>query len=314
MLRYYSLLLSLIAVPKRRKNVKPIDKKGKKMKISVPIYEYRRIYPLEQLPEKMRAHNLTSVDYADLYNVYSELYALDEEKFKEILTYERDVLKKGGITVEQIHGPWRYPPKDDDSDEREKWLEAMKKGIRGAAYLGATRMVVHPLMPYGLDSTSHEEEVLRINAEHFTKLCEYAEDYPVTICLENMPYPLFAISSVKQVLDFVKKVNKKNLKVCLDTGHANVLGTTPGEAVRLLGSYLEAMHVHDNNGKTDQHLHIGEGLIDWRDFSKALREIGFTGAVSAEPNMRGDYTQEQLTERQAILADNLKKIAENNWD
>jgi sugar phosphate isomerase/epimerase len=287
--------------------------RNRKMKISVPIYEYRRIHPLEQLPEKMRIHGVDAVDYADLYNVYAEPFTLDEEMFEKTLKHERSILENGGITVDQIHGPWRYPPKDDTPYDRSCWLEAMKKGIRGAAYLGATRMVVHPLMPYGIDSTGHIDEVLRINTEHFTKLCEYAKDYPVTICLENMPYPLFAISTVKQVLSFVKKINKSNFKVCLDTGHANVLGTSPGEAVRILGTYLEARHVHDNNGKNDQHLHIGEGTIDWKDFSQALYEIGFNGVVSAEPNMRGDFTNEQLSERQAILAKNLKKIAENNW-
>ena len=283
------------------------------MKTGVPIHEYRRLYPLEQVPEKMRAHGLDAVDYSDIYNTESPLFLLDEEDFKERLSYDRSVLENGGITVGQIHGPWRYPPKDENAEERAKWLEAMKKGVRAAAYLGAPYMVVHPLMPYGIEGMDHSEEIFNINADHFTKLCEYAEAFPVTVCLENMPYPLFPISTVSRVLDLVKHVNKKNFKVCLDTGHANVLGTAPGEAARLLGSYLAALHVHDNNGKSDAHLHVGEGAIDWRDFSKALHEIGFSGVVSAEPNIRGNYTPEQLSERQAILAKNLRKIADNSW-
>lgn len=284
------------------------------MKTGVPLHEYRRLYPIEQVPKKMRAHGLDAVDYSDIYNTESPLFLLDEEDFKERLSYDRSVLENGGITVGQIHGPWRYPPKDENAEERAKWLEAMKKGVRAAAYLGAPYMVVHPLMPYGIEGMDHSEEIFNINADHFTKLCEYAEAFPVTVCLENMPYPLFPISTVSRVLDLVKHVNKKNFKVCLDTGHSNVLGITPADAVRLLGPYLATLHVHDNKGKVDSHFHIGEGTIDWQDFACALHENGFCGVVSAEPNIRGDYTPEQLNERQALLAKNLRKIADNSWD
>ena len=284
------------------------------MKIGVPIYEYRRLYPLEQLPEKMKAHGIDSVDYADLYNTQSKLFRLDEENFKRVLTYERGVLESGGITVHQIHGPWRYPPKDSTAEERRQMFEAMKKGVRAASYLGAPCMVVHPLMPYGEEGLEQREEIFDINAEHFTALSEYAKDFPVTVCIENMPYPRFPISTVEQVLELVKHVHKDNVKVCLDTGHANALGTSPANAVRVLGSYLAALHVHDNDGRSDAHLHVGEGTIDWQGFSAALREIGFIGVVSAEPNMRGNFTPEEKEKRQALLAKNLRKIADGAWN
>ena len=284
------------------------------MKIGVPIYEYRRLYPLERIPEKMKAHGIDSVDYADLYNTESKLFRLDEESFKEVLTYERCVLESGGITVHQIHGPWRYPPKDGTAEERRQMLEAMKKGVRAATYLGAPYMVVHPLMPYGEEGLEHTKEIFDINAQHFGALAEYAKDFPVTVCIENMPYPRFPISTVKQVLDLVKYLQKSNIKVCLDTGHANVLGTSPGDGVRILGQYLATLHVHDNSGTTDAHLHIGEGVINWNDFSRALHKINFSGVVSAEPNMRGNFTVQEIEKRQALLARNLKKIADNTWE
>ena len=268
---------------------------------------------MEQVPAKMKAHGLDSVDYADLYNTESELFKLCEEDFKKTLLHERGVLEERGIAVHQIHGPWRYPPRDSSIEDRKTMLEAMKKGVRAATYLGAPYMVVHPLMPYGEDGAEYSKEILDINAQHFTALAEYAKDFSVTVCIENMPYPRFPISTVKQVLDFVKYLQKSNIMVCLDTGHANVLGTSPGDAVRILGQYLATLHVHDNSGTSDAHLHIGEGTIDWNDFSRALHEINFSGVVSAEPNMRGNFTIQEIEKRQAILAKNLKKIAENSW-
>ena len=80
-----------------------------------------------------------------------------------------------------------------------------------------------------------------------------------------------------------RETNSDMFKVCLDTGHANFCGEKPADAVRLVGKeYLGSLHVHDNNGKADEHKTPGNGTIDWEDFSDALAEIGFEGCVNFE--------------------------------
>jgi sugar phosphate isomerase/epimerase len=80
-----------------------------------------------------------------------------------------------------------------------------------------------------------------------------------------------------------KETNSDIFKVCIDTGHSNFCGEAPADAVRLVGGeYLGALHVHDNNGKADQHLRPGFGNVDWDAFSDALVEIGFEGSVNFE--------------------------------
>ena len=50
----------------------------------------------------------------------------------------------------------------------------------------------------------------------------------------------------------------------------------------MAGDDLKVLHVHDNDQSSDQHLPVFYGDTDWRDFRRALEEIGFDGVFSLE--------------------------------
>ena len=80
----------------------------------------------------------------------------------------------------------------------------------------------------------------------------------------------------------IHMIDDENFKFCLDTGHASVAGLSPADAVRMAGSDLRALHVHDNDGKNDMHAVPCTGIIDWKAFITALRETGYDGVFSFE--------------------------------
>ncbi|MBP5767054.1 MAG: sugar phosphate isomerase/epimerase, partial [Clostridia bacterium] len=106
-----------------------------------------------------------------------------------------------------------------------------------------------------------------------------------------------------------------NFKVCLDTGHCAVCGVKAGDAVRETGKeYLAVLHVHDNNGRGDFHWLPYFGVIDWRDFTAALKEIGYDGSLSLETNVPGGVPEAArepmelaLAKMAAVLAGNLQE-------
>ena len=103
-----------------------------------------------------------------------------------------------------------------------------------------------------------------------------------------MPFTKLILSTPVQVLDFVKEFDSPWFRVCLDTGHAAVFGLSPADAARMIGKdRLACLHVHDNDGRGDYHWLPFRGVIDWEDFSRALREIGFEGSLSLETNVSG---------------------------
>ena len=63
-------------------------------------------------------------------------------------------------------------------------------------------------------------------------------------------------------------LNHPELKCLLDVGHAVLGDYDIGRVQQALGRQLAAYHLHDNHGKTDDHLRIRQGVIDWQQWKR----------------------------------------------
>ena len=222
-------------------------------------------------------------DYAD-YAINGELNGKTEEEYEAEVLAEKALAEEAGVTIWQVHGPWRYPPHDETPELRAERAEVMRRSIRLTALIGCKNWVIHPLMPFGHMADFDTEQFWQINLDFFRALLPYAKEHDVTICFENMPMKGLSMSTTEKTLEFIHMINDDHFKLCLDTGHEAVFGTSVGDAVRLAGKDLRVFHIHDNDGKRDQHWIPCTGVIDWKDFYKAVKEIGFDGVLSLETN------------------------------
>lgn len=265
------------------------------------------VYTFEEAIAKIASQGYDCIDYQGFVDVETDFFKLPEDDFLAELGRQKALFSSHGLDVSQSHAPWRTP-KDGDPEERRKWILAMEKSIRGAYALGCSRFVVHPLMPY-MDTAQNPDEVWQMNEKFLGELADYAGDYGITVCLENMPFPVFPIATVDHCIEMLDRLGRDNLRICLDTGHAAIFeGSDLSRAVRKLGSRLEAVHIHDNMGKIDEHLIPGEGIIDWDGFASALCEIGFDGVVSLETSPKHRQHPECEWEQRELA---LVKIATN---
>jgi sugar phosphate isomerase/epimerase len=90
-------------------------------------------------------------------------------------------------------------------------------------------------------------------------LAIFAKQRGVTIALENTPGEL---GSPESLLQFIKETHLKDLKLCIDVGHAH-METGVASAFELMRERLVTTHIHDNRGEKDEHLLPYEGTIDW---------------------------------------------------
>jgi len=261
--------------------------------------------------KKIKEHGFDCVDF-NIMNTETELYVSGEERFKEILLCEKKLAEDAGIKIHQVHGPWRIP-KDSTEADREERMEKMQKSIRAASILGAKYWVIHPLMPCGVDDlvTGFAGSTWEINLTFMRKLLETAKEYGITICLENMPMNNFSISTPEKILEFVQEINDKHFKICLDTGHlARFKVRKTGDAIRLLGDNIKVLHTHDNMGDSDTHQFPYTGIIDWKDFGKALKDINFDGVLSMETAPKADLSDDEFEKKSKELAIIARKIVE----
>ncbi len=243
---------------------------------------------------KMAAHGYTCADFQGLTNTGGELYTCDDATFKARLTAEYERARAAGISFYQLHGPW---PVDDATAELRAFnLACMKRCAEGAALLHCPYMVVHPVLPSHWDKETDPAFAMQVNRAYFTELCRHAQAFGVNICIENMPSINPALSTVAQVVAFVKEVNMPNFFICLDTGHANCTREGIGDAVRACGDLLKVLHIHDNRGSEDSHLvpYTWGGNIKWDEFKPALQDIGFTGCLSMETGIKPNCPTQAL--------------------
>lgn len=230
--------------------------------------------------ERMRKLGFSFEDYQRFAVTDGPLYRMEEDEFRAELSRQKQIANAYGIRFHQAHGPW--PVDDTSADKRKVNMEYFKRSVRGCHYLDCPNLVVHPLMPEGWDRELDSDEAERLNKEFVIELATYARQYGVTICLETMPFTFQRLARTAELVRFVKELGLDNLGICVDTGHCNVLGDDPGDCVRLCGSLLKAVHIHDNFGNGDDHLVPFIGNIKWESFRQALKEIGFDGPLSLE--------------------------------
>ncbi len=97
---------------------------------------------------------------------------------------------------------------------------------------------------------------------------EVLDKYEATVLLENFWEPSPEILSA-----LLNEVGRSRLKVCLDTGHVNAFSKVSIEEwVAKLNTLVPYMHFSDNMGKSDQHLEIGRGNINWQALTTALEK------------------------------------------
>ena len=101
-------------------------------------------------------------------------------------------------------------------------------------------------------------------------LVEKAHRKGVTIALEN------TWDDRPEVLLHLKALlpERNNVMFCLDTGHLNVYSQLPLRRWwRCLGDDISAIHLHDNDGLSDDHLPPGRGTVDFETLVELLLDM-----------------------------------------
>lgn len=249
-----------------------VIKGGRMRKIGIYTDGVFRQKDYERGFELIKRCGFDCADYSGLLDPGSEFGLLNGSELEMQMKAVRRAADNAGVEIYQMHGPWTAPLPNLTEEERRVWTDYAKKCITVSAVLGSPHYVVHPIMPFGVRGKEDPDVVYDCNRRFLTEICECADRVGVTVCYENMPFPWMTIYSAQHIFAIVKELGLPNLKVCLDTGHELVGGVQPAEAVRSLGSAIEAMHVHDNYGDSDRHILPGQGKADWKAFSLAVDE------------------------------------------
>jgi len=144
------------------------------------------------------------------------------------------------------------------------WGETLRqiKAVIEAVANYACVFVIHPGYISPLAAFC-PDRALRQNNEALSQLTQCAREHGVTATVENMVNVEFVLGRFPgEIAD----MRVDGLGFTLDVGHAN----TTDALDSFLRMPVDHIHLHDNNGQTDEHLALGLGNVNW---SRVMREL-----------------------------------------
>ena len=126
-----------------------------------------------------------------------------------------------------------------------------------------------------------KEGDLERSIENMRRMADIAADYGITtLGMEVLNrHEGYLLNTCKVCVDYVKAVDRPNVKVMLDTYHMLFEEDSFEDAILTAGPLLGHLHVGENNRKVP-----GQGhLINWDEIGSALHKIGYDGTVVMEP-------------------------------
>jgi sugar phosphate isomerase/epimerase len=143
--------------------------------------------------------------------------------------------------------------------------ERILRNLEIASLLKAEYVVFHGGFNPLIRAERYVNNWLERNANFWS---EALKKYKLTVLLENVWEPSPEI--FRKLLD---QVGSPRLKICFDMGHANIFSKVPfKEWLDTLNPDIPYIHVNDNKGEVDDELVLGEGTINWHEFTNTLED------------------------------------------
>jgi len=224
-----------------------------KIQVHVPFYLLRE----KLLPWVVRERINPEIAFSAL-----DLERFDKADFREAA----DRLTDQGLSI-TFHAPFMdLRPGAIDPAIRQLTLDRLRRIGDLFPWFRPRTMVCHASFDaryYGAPAGPWLENSL----ETWGTLLESLDETETVIALENTyesdPEPLRLLFAA---------LASRRFCFCFDAGHANAFGAvSTGEWMAVLGGYLGEIHLHDNRGRFDEHLPVGEGNFDFSTLFAFLR-------------------------------------------
>jgi sugar phosphate isomerase/epimerase len=216
---------------------------------------------------------------------YVELNIEIPEGHPEILKRKHHAILEALKSFDHIpvgHNPYWSELWSDYEEVRQAWIRVGRRSIDIAASLGCGKLNFHAPILHGMYKyvEVYKKRALKNTMNSLNKLVRYASSKKVFLVFENMPELEFM--RFKEYSLIMKKV--PGLKAHIDVSHAFVEG-----GMRMVSRYiktfqkrLEHIHFSDSLGMTDDHLGIGQGIINYERVMRLLRRIRYDKTITLE--------------------------------
>ena len=191
--------------------------------------------------------------------------------------------RQAGMKVDNIHADFKGASK--------LWQDTIEWDYVYASYLAYMDLCADnqiPTLIVHVTGSGIFPPLCQLGIDRVNRLLEQAERKNVTIALENLERT--------EYIDYIfDRVKAEKLGFCYDSGHANCWDKDK-TLLKKYGNRLKALHFNDNDGKSDQHLIPGDGLIDWKSIAGQLTALKYENPCTLE-------VAKSLSDKYQLLSD-----------
>lgn len=201
------------------------------------------------------------------------------------------------------NGQWVGSLSNASGDERRRRaaIAETRAALHVARRIPCRFVVVHLGMPSGqhVPPGDNRPDAARRSLEDIVVL---AAEVGVRVAVEVIPNPLSGAAALVPLIE--DQLEGVDVGICLDYGHAHLMGDL-GEAIEAISGHLWTTHVHDNDGRRDDHLVPFAGTIDWNAAMMETQKIGYDDVLMLEVADTGDPIN--VLQRSAQARERLEK-------
>ena len=183
-------------------------------------------------------------------------------------------------------GKWvgAYSIAAGDEARRKAAVAEIAATLKVAVIAPFAYLVVHLGIPDGQSAppNDNQPDAARRSVEEIVAL---ASEVNVRVALEVMPNMLSSATAICHLIE--EQLEGLDVGMCLDYGHANLMGDL-SDAIETVSGHLWTTHVHDNDGRKDDHRVPFAGRIDWDAAIMETQKIGYDGVLMFEVENTGD--------------------------
>jgi sugar phosphate isomerase/epimerase len=200
-------------------------------------------------------------------------------------------LRDAGLALHSVHAPivehlrngnWGPPLSTAAAAEaaRAKAVAESRAALEIARTVPFRYLVVHLGIPDDLKPPADANARLAAQRS-LTEIAAAAAPLGVQVAVEVIPNKLSAAQALVRLVEEDLELDPPGVGICLDMGHAFLMGDL-ADAIEIVSGELMTTHVHDNRGRSDDHLVPFDGKIDWPTALMSLEKVGYEGLIMFE--------------------------------
>ncbi len=249
-------------------------------------------FPLLRDPDTVRALVEAGVG-PEIYFSAPTLDALTSAEAESVA----ETLRSARFRSLSFHAPFRDVwPGAQDEEARRFSVRRLSQAVALAPLFRPEGVVVHGGY-FGWLFDFHAEEWFSSARRSFGELAEAAEKADTRLFVENV-----FDETPDHLIRLREAVGSPRLQFCFDPGHAALFSEVPVHRwAEAFGEGIGLLHVHDNRGRRDDHLPVGEGTINYRGVLLAVVDAGARPILTVEPH-RKEHFPRSVAGLQRILA------------